>query len=375
MDLRSVVSLYESAENLGAPVASVHLDTTHDDRLSATHIEHRWRALRDGLAEHGCDEATLTVLDKAVGGVPDLPGPQGESVFAADGRLLGVHTLAAPPLRDQAALLPIPDALALVVDLDHQLPHVVVAVDEHGADVDAFPVSAEQPDTRRTFHGTTLHLAGLLADGPVTGVTRRRREGPWADVADQVAQDVLAAVGEVRARMVAVTGAPQALESLRDRLSPAFSAPGDIPPDLVLVTGGRPSGGDPAALAALRRSVDAALHDATTARHRATLERFRGDLARHRAAEGVPDTATAFARGRATALLLAADRDHDPQLYASATDPRALATQAPALDGDPTAFAGQAGALLLRAAVAAGAEFSEILTPHQVPGGTGALLR
>ncbi|MFC7470105.1 hypothetical protein ACFQVA_24850 [Actinomadura keratinilytica] len=91
MDLRSVVSLYESAENLGAPVASVHLDTTHDDRLSATHIEHRWRALRDGLAEHGCDEATLTVLDKAVGGVPDLPGPQGESVFAADGAPRRAH--------------------------------------------------------------------------------------------------------------------------------------------------------------------------------------------------------------------------------------------------------------------------------------------
>ncbi|NEE54761.1 hypothetical protein G3M55_60540, partial [Streptomyces sp. SID8455] len=100
-----------------------------------------------------------------------------------------------------------------------------------------------------------------------------------------------------------------------------------------------------------------------------------GDLARHRAAEGVTDTATAFARGRATTLLLAADREHDPRLHASATDPRALATQAAALDGDSTAFAGQAGPLLLRSAVAAGAEFSEILRPHQVPDGTGALLR
>src|SRR5690606_40998668 len=92
-----------------AAVASVYLDTTRASESAAKEIELRWRGLRESLAEQGADEDTLRALDAVAGGAPGIPGPQGEALFAAEGRLLGAFTLSRPPLRDRAALLPVAD--------------------------------------------------------------------------------------------------------------------------------------------------------------------------------------------------------------------------------------------------------------------------
>ncbi|MGI5467205.1 hypothetical protein [Streptomyces sp. CA-132043] len=365
MDLQFLRPLYEG----GSAVASVHLDTTREAHDSGKQIELRWRAARRLLAEQGADEKTLTVLDEAVGGVPDVPGPQGEALFAAAGQLLGVYTMAEPPRADSATVLPVADPLDLVIDRDHQLPHVVVAVDREGADVDAYPAAAHEPSFRRTFHGSTLHISRVRAGAEAQPSFHRRSVNVWSENTAQAADDVRAAAAEVDAAVILIAGDPKALGLLREHLA-------ERPPAgrLVYVEGGR---ADASARAGLRASVDEAVREAMDAGHRQVLEELKSKPAggHEQALEGIPAVKEALAQGRVETLFLAADRTGDPELYASRRDPMALGTDAAALGDDAEVFSGPAGALLLRSAVLGDAGFTEILPPMRCTDGVAALLR
>ncbi|MFF4542365.1 hypothetical protein [Streptomyces aureus] len=94
--------------------------------------------------------ATLDVLEAAAGGSPEVVGPLGESLFAAHGRLLAVHTLVAPPKANRVVVGPVVDAVDTVLDWDRQLPHVGVAIDRQGGDIDGTGVA------RSTMRAVTL---------------------------------------------------------------------------------------------------------------------------------------------------------------------------------------------------------------------------
>ncbi|MEW2435088.1 hypothetical protein AB0952_13040 [Streptomyces caniferus] len=363
MDLAFVQPLYAD----GASVVSVHLDTSRVTHDADKQIELRWRAARRSLDEQGADEADLAVLDDAVGGAPDLPGPQGEALFASAGRLLGAFTLVEPPVAVGAQVLPVPDPLGVAIDRDHQLPHVVVAVDREGADVEAYPAAAHEPTMRRTFNGSTLHISRVRAGAEAMASFHRRTVNLWTENTEQVADDVRAAVAGVEAAVVLVAGDPKAVGLLREHL--AAPRP-DV--EVVYVEGGRT---DTSAREALRASVDAAMHDVRAGRQRAVLERLEAELAGGRALQGIPAVREALAEGRVETLLLAADRSGDPVLFASRRDPRALGTEPAALGGDTAAFSAPAAPLLLRSAVLGGASFTEILPPMRCTDGVAALLR
>ncbi|GAA0492636.1 hypothetical protein [Streptomyces olivaceiscleroticus] len=159
MDLQFFRPLHEG----DSAVASMRLDTTRaahdaDKRIALRWKAVRWKAVRRAPAERNAVEE--------------------------------------PPRSGSAVVLPVPDPLDLVIDRDHQSPHVVVAVDREGAGVDAYLAAAHEPSFRRTFHGSTLHItraragaealhgrrrraAALLNDtspeGPPDGPARRRR--------------------------------------------------------------------------------------------------------------------------------------------------------------------------------------------------------
>lgn len=363
MDLALLEPLYAG----DASVASVHLDTSRVTHDADKQIELRWRAARRSLSEQGAEEADLAVLDDVVGGAPDLPGPQGEALFVSAGRLLGAFSLVEPPAADSARVLPVPDPLGVAIDRDHQLPHVVVAVDREGADVEAYPAAEHEPALRRTFNGSTLHITRVRAGAEAKASFHRRTVNLWTENTGQAADDVRAAMARVEAAVVLVAGDPKAVGLLREHLA-ARQPDGEV----FYVEGGRT---DSSARAALRASVDAAMHEVMTNRHRDVLARLEGELAGGRALQGIPAVKEALSEGRVETLLLAADRSEDPVLFASRRDPRALGTERAALGEDSTAFSAPAATLLLRSAVLGGASFTEILPPTRCTDGVAAVLR
>jgi len=364
MDLALLRPLYTRA----ATTVSVHLDTSRLDQDADTRIEVVWRDLRGRLAEQGADEATLAVLDGAVGGSPHVPGPQGESLFAAEGRLLGAFTLTSPPARPRAVVGPVPDPLETVLDLDHQVPYVVVALDREGADIDAYPAGAFDPATSRTYDGGTLHITRVRAGGPSMASYHRRTLNLWTENAAGVVEEIAQAVREVDAPLVFVGGDPKAIGVLRPLCARTVPQA-----ELAEVAGGR-GGGD--ALASLRAAVDEALAAYWRRSHELAMEAFEAALEQDTAVHGFPAVMDAFAGGNVRTLLLTADRDTDPPAWGSPDDPRLVGTAREALGTHAaSAFQAPAGAVLLRAAVLTGAAFSELVPPRRADDGCAAVLR
>jgi hypothetical protein len=368
MELDLLRPLY-SAHDGTVPVVSVHLDTSRIDQDADKRLEVTWRDLRRSLqGEQGVDEATLEALDGAVGGAPHVTGPQGESLFAAGGRLLGAFTLTTPPPRSRAVVGAVADPLETVLDLDHQLPYVVVALDREGGDIDAYPAGAFDAATSRTYDGSTLHITRVRAGGPSMASYHRRSRNLWSENAAGVAEELAEAVNAVGAKVVFVGADPKALGVLREAL-----APHRLDAEVVDVGGGR--GGEDA-LAALRADVDQALAAASLRSHQRAMDDYRTALGQGLAVHGIPAVSEAFARGSVRTLLLAADRAADPLKWSSRTAPQLVGSAPDALgEHRDAAFEAPAAALLLRAATATDAAFSELLPDTSADDGCAAVLR
>ncbi|MET9896758.1 Vms1/Ankzf1 family peptidyl-tRNA hydrolase [Streptomyces sp. NPDC006465] len=364
MDLSFLRPLYE----VTGQVVSVHLDTSREDQDADKRIELAWRKLRQELEGKGVDGPTLDAIEGAVGGSPEVVGPQGESLFAADGRLLAVHTLAAPPTVNRAVVGPVADAVDTVLDRDRQLPHVVVAVDRQGGDIDGYAVGTHDAARSRSFNGSTLHITRVKAGGPSKASYHRRTENVWdrntAGVADEIAQ----AVASVEAGVVFVGGDDKATAALRDQ--PALQG---LDIDIVDISGGR-GGGD--ALASLRRSVDEALAAASARAHAHAFEQYIAASGQGTGIESIPTVSDALAEGRVQTLLLSADRAGDPHKWSAAGEPLLVTSAREGLgQGAENGFEMTAGALLLRAATLSDAGFTEIPADRDVTDGCAAILR
>jgi hypothetical protein len=367
MDLGLLRPLY-ARDDANAVVVSVHLDTSRVDQDADTRLALTWRDLRRMLAEEGAPEESLAALDGEIGASPHIPGPQGESVFAVGGRVLGCFALSVPPGRNRGAVGPVADPLETVLDLDHQVGHVVVALDRAGGDIAAYPVGVFDPESQRTYDGTTLHLTRVGAGGPSMASYHRRSKNAWSSNAAGVAQEVLEAVAEVSAAVVFVGGDPKAVPLLREHLAAASPEL-----ELVEVSGGR---GGRDAEAVLRESVDEALASDSRARHRKLMADYADALGEGRAVHGIPAVTEALANGAVETLLLAAERGADPRKWSSASNPRLIASAREGLgEAAHDAFEAAAGPLMLRAATATDASFSELDPGTAADDGCAAILR
>ncbi|NUP51240.1 MAG: hypothetical protein HOW97_28600, partial [Catenulispora sp.] len=311
MDLTLLRPLYNSAAD---SIVSVHLDTSREDHDADKRLELTWQALRRELAGQGVGEPTLEALDAEVGASPHIVGPQGESLFAADGHLLGAFALSEPPPRSRAVVGPVADPLETVLDLDHQVPYAVVALDRVGGDIEAYPAGAYDPATRRTYDGTTLHLTRIRAGGNSMASYHRRSVNAWTDNAAGVAEETVEAANDVGASVVFVGGDPKAVPLLRDELAAL-----NLDADVVEVAGGRAREDS---VAALRKAVDEAVAERSRAEHEQMMTAYRDALGQGRAVHGIPAVTEALAQGNVERLLLAADRGPDPARWASTADQR-----------------------------------------------------
>lgn len=363
MHLGFLRPLYETT----APVASVYLDTTRTTESAFKEIELRWRAARERLAEQGADEATLQALDEVAEGEPGVPGPQGEALFAAEGRVLGAFTLSRPPLRDSAVWWPVAYPLGVVIDRNHQIPYVTVAADREGADVSAYTAAQHKPEFQRSFFGSTLHIQKVRVGGWTHKHYQRRSENLWDANAQEVAKDVEDTAAHVGAEVVFVGGDERAIGKLRDHLSERVRD--------ILVE--HPGGGrhDPAALASLREAADGVVDCVVAETRKRERAEFTTALSRGEGAtQGIAAAAEALRRAQVKTLLLAADLGKEPWIWGSRTDPLEVSVDRESLSDPENAIQAPASALLLRAAAYTDAEFVE-LTDNSAAEGVGAILR
>lgn len=294
MDLSFLAPVYQSA----GPYVSVVIDTTRATEKAPHEIELRWRDLRGQLQQAGADETTLRALDGAVARDKGVPGQHGQALFAADGAVRLQRELPAPPSRDSASCLPVPDPLPLLVTLQHVVPYVLVMADRTGADIYAYGP-----------HGRTARAETVAGDHQDPGMQKirggedahkqyqRRAENIWSENVEKFADEVDSLVAELHASLLVVAGDPRAREKLESHLGPDSTRI-----RAVVEEGGRAAGASEDKLREevaqlVKQAADRNRQEAVNA-----LERERGRVAA--AAEGFTAVAGAFQRAQVDTLFL-----------------------------------------------------------------------
>lgn len=355
------------------PFATVYLDATRAEELGPQLVAGRWRALREQLADQGADAATLEAMEAVVGGHDDVPGPHGQAIVGAGGRVLWDVALPAPPRRETARFGLLPHLMPAVAALGPLVPYVVALVDRSGADVTVHgPGGTEE----RTVEGGDypIHKTGL--GGWAAQRYQNRSENLWDANAKQVAAVIDTAVRRTGAEVVLVAGDVHATESLRSALG--TEAAGLL---VELDTGGRADGIDQARLDA---AIAAAVARVAATRDQAVLDRFaeaygraEAGLSDVRAVAGFHAVVEALRQAQVDTLLIVDDPASEAQAWIGSEpvqlgltvdDVAALGVEAPTPE--------RLDAALVRAAAGTDAAIVT-LAPGQldVPDGLAATLR
>ncbi|MDA2804046.1 baeRF2 domain-containing protein [Nocardiopsis suaedae] len=362
MDLRFLEHLYTAS----GPVASAYLDTTRAEENAADHIRLRLRSVLDGLQDQGADPLTLEVLEAAAGGGEGIPGPQGEALFAAGGRLLGAFTLSQPPPADRGAWLPVADTVDLVADTDGAVAYAVVAADRAGADVYAYPAGGGLVDERH-YTGATLHITKVPSGGWSQRRYQEHTEQVWRLNAENSAREVEEAVEAVGAAAVFIGGDKRAVDLITEHVSERTRGL-----MVELEGGGR---ADPDDLRRLRTRVDEGLRRTADVLRAQILVDLPDQAAQGLAVAGADATARALSRGQVGRLVLDPGRAADRDLWALREDRTQVAPDPDGLAGRGDPFAAPAGALALRAAQAQDAAVTVLPRGTDVQDGVAAFLR
>lgn len=301
MDLSFLAPVYHGA----GPYASVVLDTTRATEKATHEIELRWRDLRQQLQSAGADERTLGALDTNVGRDVGVPGQHGQALFAAGGEVRLQRELPAPPTRDTASCLPVPDPLPLLVTLQHVVPYVLVVADRTGADIFAYGPHGRTAEPESVEGDQDPGMQKIQGGDDANKQYQRRAENIWAENAEKVAEEVGTLVHQMHAGLLVLAGDPRAREKLESHLDPHSK-------EIVSVVeeGARAAG---ASEGRLREDVDQLVKQAAD-RQRAdavsTLERERGRVGA--AAEGLTAVVRAFQRAQVDTLFVPEEASYLP---------------------------------------------------------------
>jgi hypothetical protein len=355
------------------PYATAYLDATRSEELGPQKVQLRWRAARDSLAEQGADEATLDAMAAAVGAHEDVPGPHGQVLVGAGGRLVGDFVLPGPPRQESVRWAPLPHLMPMIAQLGPVVPYVLALVDRTGADV---TVHGPGGDRQETVSGDDypIHKTGLGGWAALRYL--HRTEDLWEANARQVAEVIESGVRRTGARVVILSGDVRARETLRKVLDEPAR-------DLVveLQTGGRAEGIDEEKL---RHEVDAVVARVAADQDQAVVDRFTeargrfdsgvGDVL---AVAGLADTIEALRKAQVEHLLVVDDASSattalvgpEPvQLGLTADELAALGVADPVPD--------RVDAALLRAAAGTDAAVVTLASGQlDLPDGIGATLR
>ncbi|NUT46411.1 MAG: hypothetical protein HOV94_03685 [Saccharothrix sp.] len=244
------------------PFISVYLDV-------GDHVDLRWRAMRDQLQAMAADPYLVALAHNAIISGETPRGLAGRGLVVGGGRVLVDQYVTVPPSGYTARSGPLPYILPLVDLSEPLLPHVVVQVGEHGADLRGVDPT-----------GRPVAVASVGARQP-----GRRLDA--AELAD-VAEEATTLVDRLGAPLLVLAGPLARRRSLRVALPSRYH-------HLVVEVEGSP---DRAVLhLAGRANKDA---------RRAVVDRFRDESTRltGRAVHGLEAVGQALADGRVETLLL-----------------------------------------------------------------------
>lgn len=244
------------------PFVSVFLDV-------GEHVDLRWRAMRDQLQAQHADAFLVALAHNAITSSVTPRGLAGRGLVVGGGRILLDRYVPVPPPGYTARYGPLPYVLPLVSLSEPLLPHVVVEVGEHGADLRAVDPT-----------GRPVAVATVGARRP----GRRLDANELADVAEEAAT----LVDRLDAPLLVLAGPVAGRRSLRVALPARYH-------HLVVEVEGSP---DRAVLhLAGRANKDA---------RRAVVERFRDESTRvtGRAVHGLEAVGRALEAGNVDTLLL-----------------------------------------------------------------------
>ncbi|GAA2825276.1 hypothetical protein GCM10010441_57240 [Kitasatospora paracochleata] len=353
------------------PFASVYLDTSREAPREGEEadrsVELRWQRLRADLLEHGTDQATIGALGHVAGSDRALPGPHGQAIFAAHGRLALAEELPEPPSHDTARTDMLPDAMPLALQHAPDIPYAALAV--HRAD----PVETGTRDLPGEPELEVDLQVGRWPMSRVSGavVSRRWLAGEnWDAEVGQLLDELAKLADDAAAEVVVLSG------SARMRSALVREVPARLRDRIVTVAGDGHSADSGRAL--LEQELEELLHGCLSARDRAHLARFAEQRQRYGSAlEGLSSTVAVLQRGRARAVLVNRETHFAERLWVGMA-PTQLALTEPELRalGPRTGWQEPADAALIRAAVGTGAEL--VVVPERelvLRGGVGILLR
>lgn len=361
--------LREVLEHKG-PFASIYIDGSHDTEDATKEGALRWRAVRARLVEQEPGESTLAALDEAMDSRSPAVGRAGRFVVAAGDGVLIDEYLPAPPAVPVARVSSLPYLLPLAAAGKQCVPHVVVLVDQIGAEL-------------RAVDGQ----GGVLADYSVTGRdhpvhkvrgagwshrnVQRRAEATVKHNVDEVARETAHLVQRTRPRLLVLAGDPTPRAQLHAAL-PASCREIAVELD----TGRRASGSD---RGSFQHDVAEVVAQRWRAERDAVLERFRAELGRDggRAVQGLRPTTEALREANVEALVISESGFDDKEVW-TGSNPRLVAVEQADLHtiGTSGRVHGRADEALPAAAIAVGARLlADAPERPRLADGVGALLR
>jgi hypothetical protein len=361
------------AELLGgtAPYVSAYLAVGRPTESTAKEVELSWRAQREQLEAAGAPAEVLAALDAAT---TQLPREGGLAVVVgADGHVVAEEH-PAPEATSFACIGAVP-VLGPFLRVRQSVPaHVVALVDRAGADL--LVVGGWHDRGHVESVGAEGSGDGLLHKSAPGGWSQRRyqqrTENLWKLHAGEVADRLVALVGEHHPRLVLLAGDVRALAELRAQL------PSAVAERCREVSGSRhPDGSADASAEEVRRLVRTAHAEDV----RAVLASHRDAVGQGaRACSGVVATADALARS-AVATLLVHDpidgRGPDERTAWVLPDGTTVAHRREALPvlGGEIPVVGPLVDVFARAALLTGARVCLVPDAPALDGGVGALLR
>ncbi|WP_017607208.1 baeRF2 domain-containing protein [Nocardiopsis xinjiangensis] len=289
MDLTFLQPLYETS----TPVGSLYINTSRDAEDTDHAVRVRWDKARDELRERGLDEATLEAMDRVVGVTEGVPGPHGQVVYAAGGKVLLDSTVSEPPQDHFVRVGTLPDPLPALAAEGSHVPHVLAVLDSIGADLIAEyadgrtvtrRIEGEDKPTHKVREGGYHHKQMQRAVDEQVGHNLDGVAEAFAELADRSKAEVVAVAGETSVRGDLVQRLP---ERVRERA-------------VELESGSRASGSEASPLEEeleehLDRQADEHVRDAVEA-----FDRGGPDGA---SAEGLDSVVHALQRGQVETLL------------------------------------------------------------------------
>lgn len=267
--------------------------------------ETRWRELAAQLDRQGAPAPAIVALTACAAAAKEAPGTL--ALFASDdGTMLHEHQIADTSLPDRAGYRSPAEVMPLLAWEQQRPPYVLVVADRAGADVTA---CAGDDQSSRTWPviGPDDEIERNSPGGWSQPRYQRRAEDSWKHNAGRVADVVAAALAEVGAQVLVLSGDVRAIQFLTEQL------PKDLGALVCHITGSRAADGSQSGR---KNQVADALRDAATAQTQALLEHLQSHLGPGGVAvEGRVATLEALAAGRVAMLLITDPSDEGPLVW------------------------------------------------------------